>query len=74
MLGHIQRGGAPSARDRVLASRMGAYAVEMLMQGMTARAVGIHNHELVDYDVIEAFQTPHLSDMSLYTLLNELSI
>lgn len=74
VLGHIQRGGAPSARDRVLASRLGAYAVEVLMAGKGGRAVGICNHELVDYDMEEAFTKKHQSDISLYTLSKQLSI
>lgn len=41
VLGHIQRGGSPSARDRVLAGRMGAKAVEVLLEGGSGRAVGI---------------------------------
>lgn len=74
VLGHTQRGGAPSARDRVLASRLGAYAVEVLMAGKGGRAVGIHNHEVVDYDMTEAFTKKHQSDISLYTLSKQLSI
>ncbi|WP_119393825.1 6-phosphofructokinase [Salinibius halmophilus] len=54
VLGHIQRGGVPSAFDRVLASRMGAYAVELLMEGHGGRCVGIQNGELVHHDIIEA--------------------
>lgn len=41
VLGHIQRGGSPTARDRVLASRLGAKAVEVLLEGKSGRAVGI---------------------------------
>ncbi len=41
VLGHIQRGGSPSARDRVLGSRLGAKAVEVLLEGRSGRAVGI---------------------------------
>lgn len=46
-LGHIQRGGAPTAADRVLASRLGLGAIEGLMDGNTSKMVGIINHELV---------------------------
>ena len=56
VLGHIQRGGAPIAFDRVLASRMGAYSVELLMQGKSARCVGIQNGQLVDHDIIECLE------------------
>ena len=44
-LGHIQRGGSPTARDRVLASRMGAHAVKLLKQGIGGVAVGIRNEK-----------------------------
>lgn len=74
VLGHIQRGGVPTARDRVLASRFGALAVELLMQGKAGRAVGIRNHQLIDYDMPEAFKKNHEADVSLYTLMKELSI
>ena len=53
MLGHVQRGGSPSARDRVLASEMGYYAVQLLAQGKTKRVVGIKDDKLVDYDITE---------------------
>lgn len=74
VLGHIQRGGTPTARDRVLASRFGALAVELLMEGKTGRAVGVRNHQLIDYDMQEAFKKNHEADVSLYTLMKELSI
>lgn len=56
VLGHIQRGGVPSAFDRVLASRMGAYAVELLLEGHGGRCVGIQNGALVHHDIIEAIE------------------
>ncbi|BDH62581.1 ATP-dependent 6-phosphofructokinase [Lysinibacillus sp. PLM2] len=74
VLGHIQRGGAPSARDRVLAGRLGARAVEVLLEGGSGRAVGIKNHEVFDYDLDEAFKMKHKAEISLYTLSKELSI
>lgn len=74
VLGHIQRGGSPSARDRVLASHFGAHAVEVLMEGRGGRAVGIQNHEVIDYSMEEAFVKQHKSDVNLYTLSKELSI
>lgn len=54
ILGYIQRGGAPSGKDRVLAGRMGSYAVDLLMQGKGSRCVGIRGMNLVDYDIEEA--------------------
>ena len=74
VLGHIQRGGAPSARDRVLAGRFGAKAVEVLLDGRGGRAVGIRNHQVIDYNLKDAYENNHRADLSLYTLLKELSI
>lgn len=74
VLGHIQRGGSPSASDRVLASRLGARAVELLIEGKGGRAVGIENNALVDYDIIEALDKHHKLDIDLYKLSKELSI
>ena len=74
VLGHIQRGGAPSARDRVLAARLSARAVEVLIEGRGGRAVGIQNHEVVDYNLKDAYESNHKADLRFYTLSNELSI
>ncbi len=56
ILGHIQRGGQPRAFDRILASRMGAFAVELLRQGEGGRCVGIQREELVHHDIIDAIE------------------
>ncbi|PHM62356.1 6-phosphofructokinase [Xenorhabdus ishibashii] len=56
VLGHIQRGGAPVAYDRILASRMGAYSVQLLLEGHGGRCVGIQNEKLVHHDIIDAVQ------------------
>ncbi|MEH6942398.1 6-phosphofructokinase [Bacillus sp. JJ722] len=74
VLGHVQRGGSPSAVDRVLASRLGAYAVELLLEGKGGRAVGIEKNQLVDYDIIEALSKKHVIDLNMYKLSQELSI
>lgn len=74
VLGHIQRGGSPTARDRVLGSLFGARAVEVLLTGVGGRAIGMKNHQVVDYDMTEAFTAEHNADMSLYTLSKELAI
>lgn len=74
VLGHVQRGGSPSARDRVLASRLGARAVELLLEGIGGRAVGIEQNNLVDYDIIEALKMRHTIDRKMYELSEELSI
>lgn len=54
VLGHIQRGGTPCAFDRILASRMGVYAVDLLLQGKGGYCVGIQNEHLVHHDIIDA--------------------
>lgn len=74
VLGHVQRGGSPSAFDRVLASRLGARAVELLLEGKGGRCVGIQNNKLVDHDIIEALAQKHTIDEDMYRLSQELSI
>ena len=74
VLGHMQRGGSPTAFDRVLASRLGAYAVELILEGKGGRAVGIQNNKLVDHDIIEILEREHTLDLDLYKLSKELSI
>jgi len=54
ILGHIQRGGRPNARDRVVASRMGVYAIDILAEGRYNRVVSIINGEMRDFDIKEA--------------------
>ena len=54
ILGHMQRGGSPTCKDRVYASIMGAMAVDLLCQGKTNRVVGYRNGEYVDFDIEEA--------------------
>ena len=74
VLGHIQRGGSPTGRDRVLGSLFGARAVEVLLSGTGGRAIGMKNHQVVDYDMTKAFKEVRDVDMSLYALSKELSI
>ena len=54
ILGHIQRGGSPTCKDRYYASIMGAYAVDLLIDGKSNRVVGYKSGEFVDYDIEEA--------------------
>ncbi|QJC29369.1 6-phosphofructokinase [Enterobacteriaceae endosymbiont of Plateumaris pusilla] len=56
VLGHIQRGGSPVAYDRILASRMGAYSVELLSKGYGGRCVGVINDKMVHHDIIYAIK------------------
>ena len=75
VLGHIQRGGSPSGQDRVLASRLGGYAVELLLDGKTALGVGIRNNALTSTPFEEIFRNnKHEFDYNMFKLTKELSI
>jgi len=74
ILGHVQRGGRPTARDRVLASRMGHYAVELLAAGKSNRVVAIQKDALLDFDISEALEMEKPFDMHLYRVANEISL
>lgn len=74
VLGHIQRGGEPTAFDRVLASRLGAEAVGLLLQGQEGRMVGIQNNKVVSHDIEEILTHRHELDHQLIQLAKELSI
>ncbi len=58
VLGHIQRGGTPTAFDRILASRLGDYAVELLKEGKTGVCVGVKGEELTYMDIVKANELP----------------
>jgi 6-phosphofructokinase 1 len=66
VLGYIQRGGNPSAYDRIRASRMGIRAVELLSQGIGNRVVGIRDDKIIDEDIDEALSMELKFDMELY--------
>lgn len=72
VLGHVQRGGSPSAFDRVLAARMGAYAVDCLLQGKGGICVGLVDNKLVDYDIYEALALPRDKHISMLRLIDNL--
>ena len=74
ILGHVQRGGSPTVRDRVLASQMGNYAVNLLEKGIGNRVVGIRGTKLVDYDIQEALKMTKPFDDDLYDLTKVISI
>ena len=74
VLGHVQRGGSPTARDRVIASQMGYHAVQLLMQGIGNRVVVMRKDEIVDYDIIEALTMTKEIDTTLYNIAHEISI
>ncbi|WDU83572.1 6-phosphofructokinase [Caloramator sp. Dgby_cultured_2] len=72
-LGHIQRGGSPTAFDRILASKMGARAVELLMEGKSQRVIGIRDGKIIDMDIVEALSMKKKSDDYMYELAKILS-
>ncbi|MFK3938219.1 6-phosphofructokinase [Alkalihalobacillus sp. NPDC078783] len=74
VLGHIQRGGSPTGADRVLASRLGAKAVDLLLAGKSGVTVGIQQNKLVYHDIDEALSKKHTVDLDMYMLSQELSI
>lgn len=74
ILGHLQRGGSPTALDRIYASRMGAYAVELLIRGETDKMVGIVSDELVSLPLEDAFEKKKDFDEAIYNLIRILSI
>lgn len=74
VLGYLQRGGSPTASDRVLASRLGGRAVELLLENKAGRMVGIQNNQLIDHDILEVLSEQHTVDLEMYNLSKELSI
>ena len=73
VLGHVQRGGNPTLRDRVEATRMGYRAVELLEQGIGNRVIGIRNSAVVDYDIQEALSMKKGFDTELFKIANDIS-
>ena len=74
ILGHLQRGGHPSAHDRIIASRMGEASIQALMKGLRNVMVGIDNDEVVYVPFSRAIRENRKLDHSLLTLLHEISI
>ena len=74
ILGHLQRGGSPSARDRILASRVGVGAIQALVQGQRNVMVGVRNNEVVYVPFVDAVGRRKLIDKQLIRVLDELSI
>ncbi|EUJ44103.1 6-phosphofructokinase [Listeria riparia] len=74
VLGHVQRGGSPTAFDRVLASRLGARAVDLLMENRGGLAVGIKNNKIVENDITEVLKEKHVIDKEMFDLATILSI
>ena len=73
ILGHVQRGGSPTVRDRVVASQMGYYAVELLSQGIGNRVVGMQSSKIVDFDIQEALAMKKPFEEELYHIAGEIA-
>lgn len=73
-LGHVQRGGYATVKDRVMATRMGNHAVKLLMNNIGNRVVAAHKEEVLDYDIFEALNMTKTIDMDLYNIAHEVSI
>ena len=74
VLGHVQRGGSPSVKDRVVASQMGNYAAHLLLNGVGNRVVAMQKEAIVDYDIVEALNMKKSIDLDLYKIAMEISI
>lgn len=69
VLGHVQRGGSPTSRDRIVATNMGYEAVRLLAEGKTCRVVAMNGDDIVDYDITEGLSmTKDLDKRSLMML------
>lgn len=74
ILGHVQRGGSPTLRDRLFASLMGHEAVKLLSQGIGNRVIAYREEKIVNYDIYEALQMVKPFDIEAYNIANEISI
>lgn len=74
ILGHIQRGGTPTAFDRIIASKMGNKAVELLIEGKSGRAMGFKDNDIIDLDIDEALSQEKAFDREMYEVAKILSI
>lgn len=74
VLGHVQRGGRPTVRDREMASCMGYYAVELLSRGIGNRVVSYRNGKILDYDIYEALNMVKPFDVDKFKIANVISI
>jgi len=74
VIGYLQRGGTPTPNDRILGSRFGAHAVELLKNGQQGRAVGIKGNALIDLDITEALAMKKTLNRDIYDLAKILAI
>ena len=73
VLGHIQRGGSPSARDRVTATKMGYFAVKALAEGKSNRVICLENATLVDVDIEEGLSRKQKVDPQQFEILEAMT-
>ena len=73
ILGHMQRGGNPTCKDRVYASMMGALAVDLLVAGKSCRVVGYRHGEFMDFDINEALSMQKDVSPYMWEVCNSLS-
>ena len=74
ILGHVQRGGAPSAKDRVIATEMGNYCVNLLKNGISNRVVVMKETDIIDLDILEALKMEKPFDFEKYEMANMINI
>lgn len=73
VIGHMQRGGAPTVTDRINATKMGNYAVKLLLDGKGGLAVGMENGKLETHDILDLFDEKHASEESLIDINEEMT-
>ena len=74
VLGYVQRGGSPTVTDRIIGTKMGHYAVELLSKGISNRVVVTKDSHIVDYDIQSALKMEKPFDVELYRIANEINI
>ena len=74
ILGHVQRGGSPTVRDRVCASGMGIAAVDLLEKGIGNRVIALKDNKIVNFDIYEALQMERTFEKDMYAMAQEIGI
>ena len=73
VLGYVQRGGTPTPEDRLLAARLGKYAVDLLKEGVTGVAVGVKDNKLVNTPIEKALAMVNEPNAELFDVVNKIS-
>lgn len=74
ILGHVQRGGSPTVRDRVVASLMGSHAVELIKKDIVNRIVVMNGEKIADYSIDEALSMKKQLDLGMFKVALDISI